>query len=1195
MNNIIIGLGIVFFIVFVALTPSTPVDLVSPTHHISNKVLNPDLNTLYFDDQTLKSGLFNVHLQGDHKLTGLNEALGAGVCAFDYDNDGWTDLFIVGGSGQTRFYGKQHWWQQAKGNRLFRNLGQGKFEDVTKSTGLNLIVWGMGCSTGDLDNDGDQELFVSTYQENYLFENNGNGTFNNISRQSGIQGKDWSTSVTMADYDNDGLLDIYVANYLRYEKGAKTFESHSGFKLGKLAAFNASLYDGVANQLWRNEGNLVFSNVAHKASVDNESGRSLSALWIHLDDDHFPDLYVLNDAGFPNQLYKNNGDSTFTEVGAKFDLNFSDPSASAAIGDINNDGMVEISVSSNSGQLSKLYQRKGKSFQYKDRARDLNLGIEQYVNLEGWSQSFSDFNNDGWTDLLMVNGLHTPDPISPKLTQGQSTLVQMNSDGNGFKAVLAKDSIALSDGHSSRGASVADFDNDGDLDIYISNNNDLGQYLKNNTEDKNHWIRLNLQGTKSNRDAIGSRVWIEFEQGNPLIQHFRNGGFLSQHEDIVHVGLGSSIAPVNITVQWPNGDKQRFNQIPIDQSILLVEGKDAYQVRGLKPSSNQVKPPFNITALSSSEKIMLLDLYSELNNQTEYIRLLKTQIKDANRIVRKNAIKHISKDRSMNTLGLLISTLTHEDLETRLAALDALSLREEEHSSRWLLRQFSNDSPEIKESLAKIYEFFFHEEEAVIYRKQLAVPHLLEYLKDESMRVRVAAARALGESESFRAVDALVNLLHDKNVNTRAEATRALGKIRERHAISPLKSLISDINEVAIVKAHALIALKRLNYEGFSELLSSFLPAILNSTSLQHIDSNIEALHNVINTVEDGIVISPKIIKTHVSNWFMTLSESVKQSLKATTLVNVLKIIQLSSSKENITLLNSLIAHEDENVRAISYSQLLQFNYSQKNTLVKKAVRDESDLVKLAIIDSSTKLNVELPNNIIRNSLKNKNTRLAILEYISRKRLVDTFDDIVALILTPEITQEHQQKAFETLNKLASINKPLPDDFVKHSDEFVRASAINYWKFQNKNRLLKGREAPEILQLGFKDTSNVVQLASLGALKKRREIWASRILSNIILNDSSSIQIRKKALDIYAKNNLKRVERIALKIIDDRSDPLASDAINYVNINNSEVNSNLWDILSDPSSSNSLKLAAAISLKDLDSQKVLATIKKVIH
>ncbi|HFD12644.1 MAG TPA: VCBS repeat-containing protein, partial [Crenotrichaceae bacterium] len=318
---VFILLSVALGLVFLYLTPLKTIPLktidYSPSHfqfysNISKKPV--------FSDITAYAGLVVSHMQGGEKITNLTETLGAGACVLDFDNDGWLDIFFITGSGQTRYYGRREWWQQGHSNVLYKNNGNGQFVDVTKRAGLENTVWGMGCASADFDNDGDADLFVTSYGSNIFYENR-NGRFVDISPLAGIKGEAWSTSVVVADYNKDGLLDIYVVNYLDFKNGAKTYEKTSGFQRMLPVSFDARVYDGQANQLYLNKGKLKFEDVTSNAGVANVGGRGLAAQWVDLNRDSYPDLIVSNDAGLPNAVFLNKYGETFINASLEYPLN----------------------------------------------------------------------------------------------------------------------------------------------------------------------------------------------------------------------------------------------------------------------------------------------------------------------------------------------------------------------------------------------------------------------------------------------------------------------------------------------------------------------------------------------------------------------------------------------------------------------------------------------------------------------------------------------------------------------------------------------------------------------------------------------------------------------------------------------------------------------------------------------------------
>ncbi|VAW88401.1 hypothetical protein MNBD_GAMMA18-970, partial [hydrothermal vent metagenome] len=506
MRNWIVNIGAssLVAIIIVLLTPSDPFHL-APAQKTENAVTLSSPDTLpasqhipVFEDDTLESGLILNHLQGDNYLTGIDETLAPGACALDYNNDGWIDLLLVNGSGQTRYYRKQHWWQKRQGHALYKNLGNGKFQDVTQESGLATPSWGMGCVSGDFNNDGHTDLFITNLGSNTLYKNNGEGRFIDVTIPSGISGESWSTSATLADYDGDGLLDIYIANYIKYSKGAKTYEAQSQFEGSIPVTFNATLYDAEPNRLYRNRGKFRFENVSSLAGVEDKDGRSLDAIWLDANNDGQPDIFVSNDGGGgSNTLLINQGNSKFKESSTRMNLSSALAHHSISSGDFDNDGDIDIIITGDQTQthlllVNNISDSGKEQWKYSDQAETLGLAKGQFAGYSGWGSGLHDFNNDGWQDLFIANGLVTPDPDTNKITQGQSKQFWLNNGNGEFYETTWNAGDALQDIQSARGTVYADFDNDGDIDIYVAHNNDIGQLLTNTLPTDTQWLGIKL-------------------------------------------------------------------------------------------------------------------------------------------------------------------------------------------------------------------------------------------------------------------------------------------------------------------------------------------------------------------------------------------------------------------------------------------------------------------------------------------------------------------------------------------------------------------------------------------------------------------------------------------------------------------------------------------------------------------------------
>lgn len=783
-----------------------------------------------FADKTLEIGLNFVHQQGDEQLAGIDESLGSGVCAADFNNDGWVDLFLVNGSGHTRYYGKEYWWQTSQGNALFLNdSGQG-FRNATSESGLEKKFWGMGCLAADFDNDGDIDLLVTGKEINLLYSNNGNGKFADISQGSGIVNGFWSTSAAAADFNGDGLLDIYIGSFIDFQKGAKTFEANSQFTGEKKNTFDASLYQSQANKLYLNIGRLKFKDITAEAGVIDSDGRTLDVSWQDMNSDSRPDLLVTNDRGTgSNTSYLNKGGQKFEPGDQALGLRSALGNRGIASGDIDNDGDVDFIIASSIGEntvaLTNQQSKDGKA-SYKDRAREIGIGADQYLNLSGWTPIVQDFNNDGHNDVFLASGYLEPDPDTTKVSQGQHKQMLLNNGDGSYSDATAFSGKGLLDSQSARGVAAADFDNDGDVDLYVSHNNDLGQYLVNDTP-RQHWIGLKLVGTQSNKDAVGAQVRLFSAQGNQTKTVVSGEGFLSDSDKRIIFGLGGESEIDRIVVKWPNGQEQTVEALSVDRYWLIEEGRDQPQALAgthtIEPVQRRLGLKLGIE--NAEVRVRYLKMLGNSEPDDKSWQELSIAIEDDDPRVRREAIEIAGRFKSSQGLRLLVRALEDVDAGNVLVALSGLRAYEDEASVRWLLRMFSHQSPVVKIALADCFSYFFQEEEAVVHRKYLAIPYLIRLLDDPVPQVRIAAARALASAERYRGVHSLQDHLIDADHDTRAEIVHSLGLIRQVKSLPKLKALLHDELQPAHVIANVFIAIKRLGDEHALTLLNSYVTA----------------------------------------------------------------------------------------------------------------------------------------------------------------------------------------------------------------------------------------------------------------------------------------------------------------------------------------------------------------------------------
>ncbi len=511
-----------------------------------------------FTDVTEQAGLHFHHRFGDDKLTNIVEGTGGGGALFDYDGDGWLDVYLVSGSWLKEVNDNRGRHYRGKlSNRLFKNNGDGTFKDVTEQAGVGDQSFSTGCSAADYDNDGDLDLYVLNYTKNVLYRNNGDGTFTDVSRRSGLDNPRWSLSAPWFDYDNDGDLDVYVVNYLAYDRGKfRAYYPAKGYP-GPLS------YRGQPDALYRNNGDGTFTEVTKEAGVYNPDGRGMSGTVADLDNDGHLDIYVSNDA-MENFFYHGLGKGKFEDDGLVRGLAFGEggqgvSSMGPTIGDIDRDQWLDIYVP-DMGYGCLLMNRNG-FFEDHTASAKMAVVCGQYT---GWGGVLSDFNNDGFLDVFVANG--------KAHFEFAEEDVMLQNDGTGRFIDVANDSGAyFKKKYVGRGATWGDFDNDGDQDLLVLNLNGSPRLLRNDGGNKNHWLTLELKLGPSGRDAIGARVTLTAGSVVQVQDLIPVRGYLSQGDPRLSFGLGSYTKIDSIEIRWPDGRRTRRQNVPADHFLTITQ------------------------------------------------------------------------------------------------------------------------------------------------------------------------------------------------------------------------------------------------------------------------------------------------------------------------------------------------------------------------------------------------------------------------------------------------------------------------------------------------------------------------------------------------------------------------------------------------------------------------------------------------
>jgi hypothetical protein len=529
-------------------------------------------------DITAASGIRFTHNNGAFGRKYLPETLGSGAAFLDYDNDGRQDVLLVNG---TSWAGQPTSTQTP--SRLYRNEGNGRFADVTRATGLDVALYGMGAAAADFDNDGWEDVLITAVGQSRLFRNTGKGGFVDVTSKAGLGGRTgFSTSALWFDYDRDGHLDLLVCNYVRWTPDTDVFCSVDG---KQKSYCTPEAYRGTTSWLFRNKGDGTFEDVTAKAGLFDATSKSLGVTLLDYDLDAWPDVFVANDTQ-PNKLYRNNGNATFTELGLKAGLAFSEEGrARAGMGvdaaDVDNSGTLSVVVTNFSGEMLGLFKAVGGG-QYSDVSPKSEIGRATRHTL-GFGCFFFDVDLDGLQDLLVVNG-HIDDTISKvqaRVTYAESPHLFRNEGGGQFRDVAPAMGGTFAQPKVGRGAAFADVDGDGDLDVLIMSNAGPAFLYRNDVSNGHRAIRLTLRGTKSNRDAIGARVRV-FAGDQKYWRMVKTGSsYLSQSELPLTFGLGPRSRAERVVVEWPSGAKEELRNVAAGQSYEIVEGKGLTSARPL--------------------------------------------------------------------------------------------------------------------------------------------------------------------------------------------------------------------------------------------------------------------------------------------------------------------------------------------------------------------------------------------------------------------------------------------------------------------------------------------------------------------------------------------------------------------------------------------------------------------------------------
>jgi hypothetical protein len=522
-----------------------------------------------------KSGITWIHRSGISAEKYLPETMGAGCAFLDYDNDGWMDIYLVN-SGKCDFYSPSPPLRDA----LYRNNRDGTFTDVTEKAGVGGEGYGQGVAVGDYDGDGLPDLFITRYGRSALYHNNGDGTFTDVTQKAGVSAPGWGTSAVWFDYDNDGRLDLFVCRYVDFDKTKHRRCSTANVpEVAGLAEYcSPKIYGATQSWLFHNNGDGTFADVSQTSGIAEHRGRALGVVATDINNDGRLDLFVANDT-VENFLFVNRGNGRFEEIGELTGVAYSAGGRTRGgmgvdSADYNQDGWMDLFVANLDKEMFSIYQNQSDET-FEDKAASSGIGAATRF-MSGWGLKFFDYDNDGNLDLILANG--EPDDLVAQLDPRVSyrePLMLFKNVGTGFRNVSSEAGPAFARQMPARGLALGDFDNDGAVDVLISNNNEAPVLLRNNAGRLNHWLGVKLVGKRANVDAVGAR--LTYQAGDLKRSRMKVGGgsYLSSHDPRMVLGIGQRTKLDWLEIHWPqpSGLTQRFTDLPVDRYVTIHEGQ----------------------------------------------------------------------------------------------------------------------------------------------------------------------------------------------------------------------------------------------------------------------------------------------------------------------------------------------------------------------------------------------------------------------------------------------------------------------------------------------------------------------------------------------------------------------------------------------------------------------------------------------
>lgn len=697
-----------------------------------------------FSDQSLETGLLGAHVQRARYLRGLPDALGAGVCIGDVNNDFWPDILVLSGSGSTRHYGRWDWWSQAVANAVYVNRRGESFDRIELQEPDTERINAQGCAIGDLDGDGHEDVVISAIESNQIWRNRGDGTFELVQAILDSARPFWTTGVTLVDVNRDGLLDLYMGGFIEYAQNAKLYEDSAGFRRARSSSFEPRKFDAVSSRLYLNRGGFEWQDITASAGVENRSGRTYQTLAIDLDGDHWPDLVEINVGSGGNRIYINEQGSGF-RPGEEYQSLFDEGDIHAlSVVDWNGNEIPDLVFVAGAGHSLGVRV----DFHTDRTWMDPHFG-KQTLGQSSLAIGSGDFDNDGKVDLYLGNGYLVPHMDAPGMPLGQGDRIYYRR-GNGW--IEQSDNTVGSMPKSTRAAVTLDYNNDGMLDLYVAHNNALGHLLARRGENDREWLQVVPIDQWGHRGRV---VRVTLRASGHSQSFFGNGRRqrLGQNSNRFHFGLEDIEGPIEVEMLWPGGERTILKNPARNHVHVVSESGDQCSFKRPEQTPDQCARQFGFR----NE----WEISTSATDVTERLHTMRRAV-----------------------LGGPSESLSDE------SAFSILEGRESDESIYWLIDNLDRGRHLCR--TANTLAAYYQEEEAAVRARFMAVNHLARALSDASDKEIVCLLEALGKSERFRAFEPIVNELDDVNILVRRAAVRALGDLRQQGALPTVRRLVME-------------------------------------------------------------------------------------------------------------------------------------------------------------------------------------------------------------------------------------------------------------------------------------------------------------------------------------------------------------------------------------------------------------------